>query len=48
MRHRHSNFVPLLLMAALSVQPAAADAQVAQEAVDMGVVQQIREEGLER
>ncbi len=48
MRLRHANFLPLLLMAALTVQPGAADAQVAQEAVDMGVVQQIREEGLER
>lgn len=40
--------IPTLLLAVLLVQPASAAAQIAREAVDLAVVQQIREEGFER
>ncbi len=45
MRVRPSRFVPVLLL--LFAVPGAATAQVAREAVDLGVVQRIRQEGLE-
>ena len=47
MHPRLLNVIPLLLLAGLA-QPRPASAQIAQEAVDLSVVQQIREEGLER
>ena len=46
MRHRRSIRLPFLL-AALLVLPSAAAAQIAQEAVDLDIVAQIRHEGLE-
>jgi carboxypeptidase Q len=46
MRVRPSSVLPALLLAALA--PAGAVAQVASEAVDLQVVQRIRDEGLER
>jgi hypothetical protein len=47
MRSRLLNTVPLLVLAGLFL-PQTASAQIAQEAVDLSVVQQIREEGFER
>ena len=46
MRHRRPIRLPFLL-AALLVLPGAAVAQIAQEAVDLDIVAQIRHEGLE-
>jgi carboxypeptidase Q len=47
MRLRHPKLLPALLLAAFSTQPIAAYAQIAEEAVDLDVVRQIREEGLQ-
>ena len=47
MRLRHSPSAPLLLAFLVGI-PASAPAQVAQEAVDLAVIQKIREEGLQR
>jgi hypothetical protein len=48
MRRRRPIPLPLIVMPALLTPAGPATAQVAQEAVDLQVVQQIREEGLER
>ena len=48
MRLRRQNPIATLVISAFLAQPATASAQVAQEAVDLDVVRQIREEGLER
>ncbi|MEE2898033.1 MAG: M20/M25/M40 family metallo-hydrolase [Gemmatimonadota bacterium] len=48
MRLRRQNPLATFLIAGLLIQPVAVSAQIAREAVDLEIVSQIREEGLER
>lgn len=48
MRIRHTGVAALLALSALAVPSAPLSAQIAQEAVDLAVVEQIRQEGFER